>query len=135
MISSAQSRAARAMLDWSQAELASRSNLSESTIRNFEAGRGIPSTNNFEAIQRALEAAGVEFTNGGQANVRLKQQRESVADLTQQIKDLSERISREEPSGRPSPERGMQQLRGAKDKNDLVKLKNRRARLERREKQ
>ena len=41
-----QSRAARGLLDWSQAELAARSNLSESTIRDFEKGRRIPSINN-----------------------------------------------------------------------------------------
>jgi hypothetical protein len=28
--------------------------------------------NNLDAIQRALEAAGVEFTNGGQPGVRIK---------------------------------------------------------------
>jgi transcriptional regulator with XRE-family HTH domain len=66
------SRAARGLLDWSQAELASRSNLSESTIRDFEKGRRVPSVNNLSAIQRALEAAGVEFTNGGQPGVRLR---------------------------------------------------------------
>jgi hypothetical protein len=31
--------------------------------------------NNVEAVRRALEAAGVEFTNGGQPGVRLKRAR------------------------------------------------------------
>jgi transcriptional regulator with XRE-family HTH domain len=66
-----QSRAARGLLDWSQAELAARSNLSESTIRDFEKGRRIPSINNLAAIRRALEAAGVEFIDGNQPGVRL----------------------------------------------------------------
>jgi len=66
-----QSRAARGLLDWSQAELAARSNLSESTIRDFEKGRRIPSINNLAAIRRALEAAGVEFIDGDQPGVRL----------------------------------------------------------------
>lgn len=66
-----QSRAARGLLDWSQAELATRSNLSESTIRDFEKGRRIPSINNLAAIRRALEAAGVEFIDGNQPGVRL----------------------------------------------------------------
>jgi transcriptional regulator with XRE-family HTH domain len=67
----AQSRAARGLIDWSQTELAARSNLSESTIRDFEKGRRLPSPNNLAAIQRALEAAGVEFTNGDQPGVRM----------------------------------------------------------------
>jgi transcriptional regulator with XRE-family HTH domain len=66
-----QSRAARGLLDWSQAELAARSNLSESTIRDFEKGRRVPSINNLAAIRRALELAGVEFIDGGQPGVRL----------------------------------------------------------------
>jgi transcriptional regulator with XRE-family HTH domain len=67
-----QSRAARGLLDWSQAELAARSNLSESTIRDFEKGRRVPSINNMAAIRRALESAGVEFIDGNHPGVRLK---------------------------------------------------------------
>ncbi|MBV8897076.1 MAG: helix-turn-helix transcriptional regulator [Acidobacteriaceae bacterium] len=67
-----QSRAGRGLLDWSQTELGTRANLSESTIRDFEKGRRVPTTNNLAAIQRALEAAGVEFTNGGQPGVRMR---------------------------------------------------------------
>ncbi len=66
-----QSRAARGLLDWSQAELAARSNLSESTVRDFEKGRRVPSINNLAAIRRVLEAAGVEFIDGNQPGVRL----------------------------------------------------------------
>ncbi len=72
--SPAQSRAARGLLDWSQTELAAKSNLSESTIRDFEKGRRVPSTNNLAAIVRALEAAGVIFVpgNGEGPGVRLR---------------------------------------------------------------
>jgi len=66
-----QSRAARGLLDWSQAELAARSNLSESTIRDFEKGRRVPSINNLAAMRRALEVAGVQFIDGNQPGVRL----------------------------------------------------------------
>jgi transcriptional regulator with XRE-family HTH domain len=66
-----QSRAARGLLDWSQAELAARSNLSESTVRDFEKGRRVPSINNLAAIRRAIEAAGVEFIDGDQPGVKL----------------------------------------------------------------
>jgi transcriptional regulator with XRE-family HTH domain len=66
-----QSRAARGLLDWSQAELAAQSNLSESTVRDFEKGRRVPSINNLAAIRRALEAAGVAFIDGNQPGVKL----------------------------------------------------------------
>jgi len=73
MLTPSQSRAARGLLDWSQDELATRSNLSESTIRNFEKGRAQPSVNNLAAVRAALESAGVQFIpeNGGGPGVRL----------------------------------------------------------------
>jgi transcriptional regulator with XRE-family HTH domain len=73
----AQSRAARGLVDWSQSELGRRSNLSESTIRDFEKGRRLPSLNNLAAIRSALESAGVIFIdqNGEGPGVRLKKAR------------------------------------------------------------
>lgn len=66
------------MLGLSQGELARLSNLSESTIRDFEKGRRVPGVNNLAAVQRALEAAGVQFIdeNGGGAGVRLRDRSE-----------------------------------------------------------
>ncbi|KRB61387.1 XRE family transcriptional regulator [Rhizobium sp. Root708] len=61
----AQSRAARGLLDWSQTALAQSSNLSESTVRDFEKGRRVPSINNLTAMQRAMEDAGVIFQDDG----------------------------------------------------------------------
>lgn len=80
MITKEQSRAARGLLDWSQTMLASKSNLGESTVRDFEKGRRVPSVNNLTAMRAALEAAGVEFIaeNGGGAGVRLKFNRREV---------------------------------------------------------
>lgn len=74
-----QSRAARGLLDWSQTKLAVSANLSESTVRDFEKGRRLPSKNNLTALRVALETAGVEFIaeNGGGAGVRLKKSHES----------------------------------------------------------
>lgn len=74
MITPAQSRAGRALLDWSQEELAASSHLGLSTIRDFEKGRRVPTHNNLAAIQRALEAAGIEFIpeNGGGVGLRLR---------------------------------------------------------------
>lgn len=60
-----QSRAARGILDWSQTRLAELSNLSESTIRDFEKDRRIPGPNNLAAIRTALESAGVQFIAPG----------------------------------------------------------------------
>ncbi|WP_310321351.1 helix-turn-helix transcriptional regulator [Aminobacter aminovorans] len=73
-ITPAQSRAARGLLDWSQSRLAEESNLSESTIRDFEKGRRIPTVNNLSAVRAALERAGVVLVaqNGGGPGVRLK---------------------------------------------------------------
>ena len=69
-----QSRAARGLLDWSQTELGARANLGESTIRDFEKGRRVPTVNNLAAIRAALEAAGVIFVaeNGDGPGVRLR---------------------------------------------------------------
>ena len=41
-------------------------------MRNFEAGRSTPITNNLAAIRRALEAAGVEFIDGDHPGVRVR---------------------------------------------------------------
>jgi transcriptional regulator with XRE-family HTH domain len=60
-----------------ESRLGARANLSESTIRDFEKGRRVPTVNNLAAIQHALEAAGVEFTNGDQPGVRLRKKAES----------------------------------------------------------
>ncbi|MBZ9980362.1 helix-turn-helix domain-containing protein [Mesorhizobium sp. BR-1-1-8] len=69
-----QSRAARGLLDWSQTQLGTASNLSESTIRDFEKGRRVPSINNLAAIRAAFEARGVLFIdqNGNGPGVRLR---------------------------------------------------------------
>jgi transcriptional regulator with XRE-family HTH domain len=79
MLTPEQSRAARALIEWSQEELASQANLGPSTIRDFEKGRRVPTINNLAAIKRALEAAGVVFIpkNGGGVGVRLKHEESS----------------------------------------------------------
>jgi transcriptional regulator with XRE-family HTH domain len=74
MLTPEQSRAARGLVGWSQDKLATRAHLGPSTIRDFEKGRRVPTTNNLAAIKRALEAAGAVFIpeNGGGPGVRLK---------------------------------------------------------------
>ena len=68
----AQCRAARGLLDWTQDELAAKAAVSVVTVRNFEKGRSSPQRATLEVVRRALEAVGVELTNGGQPGVRLK---------------------------------------------------------------
>jgi transcriptional regulator with XRE-family HTH domain len=62
----AQCRAARAMIGWSQDQLATASKVAKATIANFEASAREPYSRTLKDIWEALEAAGVEFTNGGQ---------------------------------------------------------------------
>ena len=75
-ISSAQLRAARALLRWSAQELANASKVGVATIRRVEVIEGeIPVTSaNEAALRKALEAAGVLFIdeNGGGPGVRLR---------------------------------------------------------------
>jgi hypothetical protein len=81
-ISSAQMRAARALLRWSAAELASASKVGVATIRRAEVVEGeIPVTlANEAALRRALEYAGVEFIddNGGGEGVRFRKSQKST---------------------------------------------------------
>jgi transcriptional regulator with XRE-family HTH domain len=60
-VTPSQSRAARGLVEWSQAKLANAAGISISTIRDFETGRRSPLSENLELIRRALEHAGVEF--------------------------------------------------------------------------
>jgi hypothetical protein len=76
MLSSAQIRAARALIRWSADDLAKKSTLSVATIRRAELMADVTSmtVSNNLAVRRALEAAGVEFIdeNGGGPGVRLR---------------------------------------------------------------
>jgi transcriptional regulator with XRE-family HTH domain len=70
----AQCRAARALIDCSQAKLAEIAKVGLSTVKGFEGGRSVPVFHNLAAIRAALESAGVIFVeeNGGGAGVRLR---------------------------------------------------------------
>jgi transcriptional regulator with XRE-family HTH domain len=74
MITPAQCRAARGLLDWTQQELADEAGVSIVTVRHFEAGSNEPRRATLEVIRRALEGGGVEFIdeNGGGPGVRLQ---------------------------------------------------------------
>lgn len=66
----AQSRAARQLLGLTQEKLAEMSDLSLSTIKDFEDGNQAVSQSLAASIQVALEAAGAEFLE--RSEVRLK---------------------------------------------------------------
>src|SRR5262245_42330600 len=71
MVTPAQCRAARGLIDWSQQQLAEAAGVGIVTVRQFEAGKGEPRRATLAVIEKALEKAGVEFTNGDQPGVRL----------------------------------------------------------------
>jgi predicted transcriptional regulator len=79
MIVPEQCRAARALLDWSQQDLAESAAVGVVTVRQLEAGTHEPRRATLNVIRRALETAGVEFIdeNGGGAGVRLRKPTET----------------------------------------------------------
>jgi transcriptional regulator with XRE-family HTH domain len=68
----AQCRAARALLDWTQDDLAAAAQVGVVTLRQFERGVSQPRRAIVAALRRALEEAGVRFIDrGGGPGVRL----------------------------------------------------------------
>jgi len=66
-----QCKMARVALDLGVRDLARLAKVAPATVSRFEASKELkPRT--IEAMQRALESAGVEFTNGNQPGVRMK---------------------------------------------------------------
>jgi DNA-binding transcriptional regulator YiaG len=61
MLAPEQCRAARAWLQWSQMDLATRAGVSLSTVRDFEIAKRVPIKNNLAAVRMALEAGGARF--------------------------------------------------------------------------
>jgi transcriptional regulator with XRE-family HTH domain len=72
MITGEKIRAARKLLGWSRDRLAPRAGLPVNRLGAYELGRRILPLDEVEALKGALEAAGVEFTNGDEPGVKLK---------------------------------------------------------------
>lgn len=78
MISASQIRAARALVGWTQGQLAEAAGLSLAVVNNVERNVTDPRRSTLEAIQRALENGGVEFIGerqnspDGGAGVRMR---------------------------------------------------------------
>jgi transcriptional regulator with XRE-family HTH domain len=80
MITGAQVRAAKALIKWSGSDLAQNANVSISSIRRIEAADGVPDSTSVKvlnSIQKALEAAGIEFLGSPEdgPGVRLRTKR------------------------------------------------------------
>jgi DNA-binding Xre family transcriptional regulator len=81
VITPAQIRAARGLLDWSREDLIKRCGVSMRTLVSIESGKAKVKTVTLTAICEALSAAGIKFINengGGGAGVHLKR----VSDAT-----------------------------------------------------
>jgi transcriptional regulator with XRE-family HTH domain len=72
MIVAAQCRAARGLLNWSQQKLADAARVDFVKVDEFETGAAPIDNVTVEDLQRALEAAGVEFILGPRPGVLLK---------------------------------------------------------------
>lgn len=70
----AQSRAARALLGWSQTSLANAASLSLSTIVDHEKERRVVSAEAIAAIRKTVQSAGIEFIDDerGEGVVKLR---------------------------------------------------------------
>lgn len=64
MITAEQIKAGRALIGWSQADLAKKSGYSLPAINNIERNVTTPRTSTLKTIQQALEEGGIEFTEG-----------------------------------------------------------------------
>ncbi|MET3482955.1 XRE family transcriptional regulator [Methylobacterium sp. 1973] len=71
IMSPAQSRAARGLLGWSQADLAGKVGLDEHFVRDFEGGYSDPPSGQIEALRSALSAAGAVFADAPTLGVHL----------------------------------------------------------------
>ena len=74
MFTPEQCRAARALLGWSQQDLANQARVGIVTVNQLENGLSRPRPATLDVIQRALESAGVEFIdeNGSGPGVRFR---------------------------------------------------------------
>ena len=71
----AQCRAARALIDMTQAELAGHAVVPTSLIADYATGANVPRQVGLDAIQKAQERAGVEFIDGDMAGSEATQGR------------------------------------------------------------
>lgn len=71
-VSPEQVKAARELLGWIQGDLAFEARLSQTSVSQFERGARHCGRQLIDAMQRALEAAGIEFISGDQPAVKIR---------------------------------------------------------------
>ena len=71
-ISAAQCRAARALLDWSQDDLATNAQVARATVADFERNLRSPMRQNLLSMTSAFEAAGVAFIGDDEAGAGVR---------------------------------------------------------------
>ena len=67
MITASQCRAGRALIEWTEDQLAEAARVSVRTIADFEHERTVPPMTSLQAIEAALLGAGVALVDGGKA--------------------------------------------------------------------
>jgi transcriptional regulator with XRE-family HTH domain len=90
-ISAAQCRAARALIGWSQDQLASSSGVSKATIANFETSLRLPQGRTLQEIKTALERVGIEFI--GQEGVKMVMPESAVSSIERPVITSSSLLS------------------------------------------
>ena len=77
MLTGAQVREARKLLQWPREKLARRARLTRDAIQRAEGVDDDPPLTiaNLQALKRALEDAGIEFTEGDEPGVKLRKQK------------------------------------------------------------
>lgn len=101
MITAKQIRAARALLDWSQAQLAETAGVARVSVKNIETGATAPRKDTIAAIEKAFSDHGIEFLPGN--GVRQKDEIVKIFEgdeaEEQLLNDIYETMLRAGPGG------------------------------------
>ena len=72
IVTPGQCRAARALLGWTQIDLAKAARIGESPVVNFERSKPVVAAESVIKMRLALEDARIEFTRGKRPGVRMR---------------------------------------------------------------
>src|SRR3954463_16646966 len=100
MTTAEQIRAARALLDWTQGQLAAACGLSVTSLNDIERGKAKPRAKTQERIRQALETVGVRFTEHG---VERPPAAESEARSAPAPRGDRETVELADATGKPEP--------------------------------